>query len=95
MMSKRYHWRCIKKGIAHLVKAWMKCQVNSTSYQKQAGLLQPLLHLPGPWYSMYMDLMTSLPDSHEYNAILLMVKRFAKLAHMVPIGGTATALETA
>ena len=44
---------------------------------------------------MCMDLITSLPESQEYNAILLVVERFAKLAHMVPIVGTATALETA
>ena len=44
---------------------------------------------------MCMDLITSLPESHVYDAILLMVERFAKLAHMVPIVGTATALETA
>jgi len=44
---------------------------------------------------MCMDLITSLPESHGYDAILLMVERFAKWAHMVPIVGTATALETA
>jgi len=43
---------------------------------------------------MCMDLMTSWPESQEYNALLVMVVRFAKLAHMVPIVETATALET-
>ena len=95
MVSRRYHWRCIKEDIAHFVKAWMKCQVNRASYQKQGGFLQPLPIPSGPWHSMCMDLITSLPESHGYDAILLMVERFAKLAHMVPIVGTATALETA
>ena len=44
---------------------------------------------------MCMDLITSVPESQRYDAILLMIKRLAKLAHMVPIVGTATASETA
>jgi hypothetical protein len=42
-----------------------------------------------------MDFITSWPEPQGYDAILVMVVRFAKLAHMVPIGETATALETA
>jgi hypothetical protein len=34
------------------------------------------------------------PEPQGYDAILVMVVRFAKLAHMVPIVGTATAFET-
>jgi len=73
----------------------MKCQVNRASNQNQGGFLQPLPIPLAPWHGMCMDLITSLPESHGYDAILLMVERFAKLAHMVPIVGTATALETA
>jgi hypothetical protein len=42
-----------------------------------------------------MDLITCFPEPQEYDAILVMVVRFAKLAHMVSIVGTATALEIA
>ena len=94
MVLRRCHWPCIKEDITHFVKAWMKCQVNRASYQKQGGFLQ-LLPIPsGPWHSICMDLITSLLKSHGYDTILLMVERFANLAHMVPIVGTATALET-
>jgi len=41
-----------------------------------------------------MDFITSLPEPQGYDAILVMVVRFAKLAHMVPIVEIATALET-
>ncbi len=44
---------------------------------------------------MCMDLITSWPEPQGYDAILVMVVRFAKLAYMVPIVGTTTALETA
>jgi hypothetical protein len=63
--------------------------------KKQGGLLRPLPIPPGPWHCICMDFITSLPEPQGYDAILVMVERFAKLAHMVPIVGTATALETA
>ena len=94
-VSKRYYWPCMKEEIAHFVKTCVKCQMNRASYQKQAGLLQPLPIPPRPWHSVSMDFITSLPESQGYDAIFVMVDRFSKLAHMVPTVGTATALETA
>lgn len=94
-VSRRYYWPGMKEDITHFVKTCVKCQLNRASYQKQAGLLQPLPIPPGPWHSVSMDFITSLPESQGYDAILVMVDRFSKLAHVVPTRGTATALETA
>jgi hypothetical protein len=41
-----------------------------------------------------MDFITSLQEPQGYDAILVMVVQFAKLAYMVPIVETATTLET-
>jgi hypothetical protein len=68
--------------------------MNRTSYQKQGGLLGPLLIPPWPWHCICMDFMTSLLEPQGYDTILVMVRRFAKLAHMVPIVEIVTALET-
>jgi len=82
-VSRGYHWPCMKEDITHFVKAWVKCQVNQASYQKQTCLLQ-LMHIPpGPRHSMCMDFITSLLESQGYDVILVMVDWFAKLAHMV------------
>ena len=94
-VSRRYYWPGMKDEIAHFVKTCVKCQLNRASYQKQAGLLQPLPIPPGPWHSVSMDFITSLPESQGHDAILVMVDRFSKLAHMVPTRGTVTAYETA
>jgi hypothetical protein len=82
-------------GYSPLCEPLGGCRVNRTSYQKQGGLLQSLPIPTGPWHCICMDFITILPEPQEYDAILLMVVRFAKLGHMVPIVGTATALETA
>ena len=95
VVSKRYYWPYMKEEIVHFVKTCVKCQINQASYQKQAGLLQPLPIPRGPWYSVSMDFITSLLELQGYDAIFVMVDRFSKLAHMVPTLGTATALETA
>ena len=44
---------------------------------------------------MCMNFITNLLELQRYDAILVMVERFAKLAHVMPIVGIATALETA
>jgi hypothetical protein len=63
-------------GITHFVKICVKCQLNRASYQKQAGLLQPLLIPLYPWHSISMEFITS--------AVLVIVEHFNKLANMVP-----------
>ena len=84
----------MKEEIAHFVKTCIKCQMNRASYQKQAGLLQLLPILLGPWHSVSMDFIISLPESQGYDAIFVMVDRFSKVAYMVPLLETATTLET-
>ena len=84
----------MKNDIAHFVNTCVKYQMNRASYQKQAGLLQ-LLSIPlWPWYSMSIYVTTSLSESQEHDAILVMVDWFSTLTHVVPTVGTATALET-
>jgi putative transposase len=95
VVSRIYYWPYMKEEIVHFVKTCVKCQLNQASYQKQAKFLQPSPILSGPWHSVSMDFITSLPKSQGYDAILVMVSRFSKLAHMVPTVGTTTALETA
>jgi hypothetical protein len=69
-----------------------RCRMNRISYQKQCGLLRLLPTPPGPWHCICIDFITSLSEPQGYDAIFMMVVRFAKLVHMVPIVGTA--LET-
>jgi hypothetical protein len=74
-----------ERGYNPLCEGLGGCRVNRTSYQKQGSLLRPLPIPRGPWHCVCMDFITSLPEPQGYDAILVMVGRFAKLAHMVPI----------
>ena len=53
--------------------------------QQPYGPLQPNKVLLGPWQVITMDLITQLPKSEGYNAILTVVDRFTKRAHFFPI----------
>ena len=37
-----------------------------------------------------MDLITGLPDSHGYDAIMVVVDRFTKMIHVIPTNGTVS-----
>ena len=59
---------------------------------------RPLQLLPKPvgaWHCICMHLITILPKFQRYDAILVIVERFAKLAHMVLIVGIAITLKIA
>ena len=42
------------------------------------------------WEIMTVDLITGLPDSQGYNAIMVTVDRLSKLVHAIPTNDTVT-----
>jgi protoheme ferro-lyase len=70
------------------------CQQNKTFNKKQADLLKPLPIPEGPWESVSMDFMVSLPPSRGFDAIMVVVDRFSKMPHFIPTKDSATAQKT-
>ncbi len=75
------------------MKTCLTCQQNWTLNKKQAGLLQPLPIPEGPWESVSMDFMVNLPPSRGFDAIMVVVDRFSKMAHFIPTKDEATTQE--
>jgi len=90
-LKKSYYWPNLKNNVEEYVKTCLVCQQNQTLNNKQASLLQPLPILEGSWESVSMDFMVSLPPSRGFNAIMVVVDRFNKMAHFIPIEDEATA----
>jgi hypothetical protein len=93
-LKKSYYWPNLKDSAEAYVKTCLTCQQNRTLNKKQAGLWQPLPILEGPWESVSMDFMVSLPPSRGFDAIMVVVDRFSKMAHVIPTKDEATTQET-
>ncbi len=91
-LKKSYYWPNLKNCAEEYVKT-LTCQQNRTLNKKQVGLLQPLPIPEGPWESVSMDFMVSLPPSKGFDAIMVVVDRFSKMAHFIPTKDEATAQE--
>jgi len=61
------------------------CQWMKNCLQQPFGPLMPNKVPNGPWEIISMDLITQLPESNGYNTICVIVNRFTKRAHFIPI----------
>lgn len=93
-------YRRIKRLFAWLgMKKQVKCQLQHCQVCIQAkpervkypGLLQPLPVPEGAWQTITMDFLEGLPKSERYNCILVVVDKFSKYAHFVPLTHPFTA----
>ncbi len=82
-LKKSYYWPNLKDNAEEYVKICLTCKQNQTFNKKQTGLLQPLPILEGLWESVSMDFMVSLPPSRGFDAIMVVVDRFSKMAHFI------------
>jgi hypothetical protein len=92
-LKKTYYWPNLKDDAEEYVKTCLICQQNWIFNKKQVGLLQPLLIPEGPWESVSMDFMVNLLPSRGFDAIMVVVDRFSKMAHFIPTKDEATAQE--
>ncbi len=92
--KKSYYWPNLKDDAEEYVMTCLTCQQNRTLNKKQTRFLRPLSILKGPWESVSMDFMVSLPPSRGFDAIMVEVDRFSKMAHFIPTKDNAMTQET-
>jgi hypothetical protein len=80
-----FHWKGMKVDVEDFVKQCSVCQHAKHSNALPPGLLQPLPIPQGAWQDISMDFTEGLPMSEGFNVILVIVDRFTKYAHFVPI----------
>ena len=57
------------------------------------GLLAPLLIPEGAWQTVSMAFIEGLPKPASYNCILVVVDKFSKYAHFIPLSHPFTAFQ--
>jgi len=80
-----YYCPNIEDWVPNYVRTCDACQRNKTIRHKKYGKLVPLPILYQPWEQISMNFITDLPNAKGYNQYWVVVDRFAKMAHFIPL----------
>ncbi|CAN1845235.1 Transposon Tf2-9 polyprotein [Linum perenne] len=90
-----FYWPGLKKDVITWVAACHTCQQCKTENIPYPGLLQPLPIPDQAWKHISMDFIEGLPKSGGKNVILVVVDRFTKYGHFIPLNHPYTAVTVA
>jgi hypothetical protein len=81
--------------VCEFVRACAICQRNKSDHLHPAVLLQPLEVPSSIWLDIVLDFIEGFPRVNGKTVILMLVDRFSKYAHFVPLGHPYTATTVA
>lgn len=87
-----FAWPSCKQCVQAFVARCSMCQQAKPDQARYPGLLVPLPVPQHAWQMVTMDFIERLPTSHHYNCILVVVDKFSKYSHFVPLTHPFTAL---
>lgn len=90
-----FYWPKMDDDMEEYVRSCDTCQRDKASRHKKYGMLQPLEVPYTPRSSISMDFIVSLPESEGYTRIWVIVDRFTKMSHFIPLKTRATIEELA
>ena len=73
------------RHVAQYVASCDTSQCTKGENQRPGGLLKPILMSGKPWHDIAMDFLTDLPMSDGQISLLVVVHRFSKMLHIVPL----------
>jgi len=85
----------MKQMVTAFVQHCQICQQAKTERIKSPGLLQPLPVPSQAWEIVCLDFIEGLPTSDRHNALLVVVDKFTKYGHFIPLTHPFTALQIA
>lgn len=88
-------WPGMKQDIKTYVDKCGVCQQAKSENVKSPGLLQPLPIPCQSWQIISMDFIEGLPKSHRFDTILVVIEKFSKYGHFIPLSHPYTALTVA
>jgi hypothetical protein len=84
-VKKLFAWQGQKQDVVSFVQQCAICQQAKHEHCKPPGLLNPLPVPAGPWTDITMDFVEALPKSNGFTMILVVVDRFTKYSHFLPL----------
>ena len=99
LVARKYYWISMIKDVKAYVASCDVCQRVKVPQHCPYGELQALPQPERPWQQVTMDFITGLPPSKRrgcvYDAILVIVDRYTKMARYITTTKTVTAVELA
>jgi len=75
----------MNERIIDFVQSCPECQQNKASRHQPYGLSSPLELSYAPWQSIAMDFIMELPVSEGCDQLWVVIDRFTKMAHFIPL----------
>lgn len=94
-IKKLFVWSGMKKMIQLWCSQCTICQQAKSERIMYPGLLQPIPVPEGAWQIISMDFIEGLPSSNHYNCILVVVDKFSKFSHFIPLKHPFSAITVA
>ena len=80
-----YHWHKMEEDVKDYVRACNTRQRDKSSRHRRYGELEQLEVPYRPCSFISMDWIIELPESDEFTQIWVVVDRFTKMAHLIPL----------
>ena len=80
-----FYWPKMDQEVEEYVHSCDSCQWNKATRYQKYGLLDPLDISNRPWDDISMDFVVGLPKSIRHTKIWVVVDRFSKMAHFIPL----------
>jgi hypothetical protein len=90
-----FSWSHMKQDIINYVAACQVCSQAKPKHCHLPGLLQPLPITSQAWHTVSLDFIEGLPKSKTFNTILVVIEKFSKYAHFIPLAHPYTTLTIA
>lgn len=90
-----FYWPGMKEEVHQYVQSCQICQMTKPELIHTPGLLQPLPIPEEAWTSISMDFITGLPKSEGKEVIMVVVDRFTKYSHFIPLSHPYRAADVA
>ncbi|WVZ70764.1 hypothetical protein U9M48_019406 [Paspalum notatum var. saurae] len=95
-LKQKFWWTRMKREIAKYVSECDVCQRIKADHLKPAGMLQPLEVPAWKWENIHMDFIVGLPLTQKgCDSIWVVIDRFTKAAHFLPVKTTYLAKQYA
>jgi len=85
LIRRNFWWPKMNQRIIDFVRSCPECQRNKASRHQPYGLSSPLELPYAPWQSIAMDFITELPLSEGCDQLWVIIDRFTKMAHFLPL----------